>query len=158
MPALHALVDPDRTLQRWGPLVWALCTRLDPQPEDAYQEAWERILRALPGFDPRGAAALSTWITRITHNHLVDRYRARRRRAGDVDLEDLDTLPAPAVARFDDLEAAVASLPEPQRRVVVLHHLHDQPLEAIADAEGVPLGTVKSRLHRARNRLSEILR
>lgn len=62
------------------------------------------------------------------------------------------------MARFDDLEAAVASLPEPQRRVVVLHHLHDQPLEAIADAEGVPLGTVKSRLHRARNRLSEILR
>ena len=86
MPALHALVNPDGTLDRWGPLVWALCVRLDPQPEDAYQGAWEKILRALPGFDPRGSAALSTWLTRITHNHLVDRYRARRRRGGEVDI------------------------------------------------------------------------
>lgn len=143
-------------MTRWGPLVWALCHRLDPQPEDAYQEVWEKVLRALPGFDPGGPAALSTWITRVTHHHLVDRHRARRRRPDGDD--DPDGLPAAAPHRYDDLEAAIATLPEAHRRVVVLHHLHEVPLEDLAAAEGVAIGTIKSRLHRARNRLSEILR
>lgn len=157
MPPLRAVPDPDATLARWGPLVWALCLRLDPHPEDAYQEVWEKILRGLPGFDPAGPAALSTWITRVTHHHLVDRHRARRRRP-DPDDDDVEALPAPAVAPTDDLDAALASLPEAHRRVLVLHHLHDVPLETIAAAEGIAVGTVKSRLHRARNRLAEILR
>ncbi len=157
LATLRAVPDPDATLARWGPLVWALCARLDPDPEDAWQEVWEKILRALPGFDPHGPAQLSTWITRVTHHHLVDRHRARRRRPTGDD-EDVDALPAPEPVRHDDLEAALAGLPEAHRRVVVLHHLHDLPLEDIAAAEGVPVGTVKSRLHRARNRLSEILR
>jgi RNA polymerase sigma-70 factor (ECF subfamily) len=137
-------------------VVWALCWRLDRAPEDAYQEIWEKVLRALPGFDPHGPAALSTWITRIAHHHLVDRHRVRRRRPDAED--DPDRLPAPPAARYADLEAAIATLPEAHRRVVVLHHLHEVPLEDIARTEGVPLGTIKSRLHRARNRLAEILR
>ena len=51
------------------------------------------------------------------------------------------------------LEAALPLLAEEHRRVVVLHHLHGLPLEEIAAAEGVALGTIKSRLHRARARL-----
>lgn len=156
MPALRAVLDPDATYARWSPLVWALCKRLDPQPEDAHQEIWEKVFRALPGFDPGGSAAVNTWITRIAHHHLVDRHRARRRRP-DADA-DLDAVPAPDAPRYDDLEAALAALPEDLRRVVVLHHLHETPLDALALAEGVPVGTVKSRLHRARTRLSELLR
>jgi RNA polymerase sigma-70 factor (ECF subfamily) len=157
MPALRLLPDADATLARWGPLVWALCWRLDSAPEDANQEIWEKVLRALPGFDPGGSAALSTWITRIAHHHLVDRHRARRRRPEPAE-DDVDTLPAAPARSYADLEAAIATLPEAHRRVIVLHHLHEVPLEDIAAEEGLPLGTVKSRLHRARNRLAELLR
>jgi RNA polymerase sigma-70 factor (ECF subfamily) len=145
--------DPDATVARWSALVWALCRRLDPSPEDAYQEAWEKVLRALSGFDTAGPAQLSTWITRITHRHLVDRHRRRRTRGEPTD-DDVDAIGAPA-AVTSDLEEALAALPEPHRRVVVLHHLYDLSIEEIAASEGVPEGTVKSRLHRARNRLVE---
>lgn len=157
MPSLRlAPPDPDATVARWGGLVWALCARLDPQPEDAYQEAWEKVLRGLPGFDPHGPAQLSTWITRVVHRHLVDRHRRRRARGEPTD-DDVDALPGPPPAGDADLEAALAALPEAHRRVVVLHHLHELSIEEIAAAEGVPEGTVKSRLHRARARLVELL-
>jgi RNA polymerase sigma-70 factor (ECF subfamily) len=55
------------------------------------------------------------------------------------------------------LVSAIARLPEAQRRVFVLAQVHAQPLEAIAEVEGVPVGTVKSRLHRARATLAALL-
>ena len=145
-----------------GPAVWSLCRRLCPEPEDAYQEIWEKVLGALPRFDPAGSASLRTWILTIAHRHLVDRHRRRQVRGVVVQLPDLAVAPV-AEARLDRAQrtelliAALDRLPEAQRRVVVLHHLHGQSLEAIANAEGVAVGTVKSRLHRGRARLAEIL-
>jgi RNA polymerase sigma-70 factor (ECF subfamily) len=149
--ARRALVD------RLGPLVWSLCRRLDPDPEDATQEVWEKVLRALPGFDPAGTASLSTWVATIAHRHLVDRHRRRVTRGVAVDPDEAAppaAAPRPEQAR---LESALGRLPEDQRRVVVLHHVHGVALEDIAAEEGVALGTVKSRLHRARARLVEEL-
>jgi RNA polymerase sigma-70 factor (ECF subfamily) len=141
--------------------VWSLCRRLGPDPEDAYQEVWEKVFAALVRFDPDGPATIRTWIATITHRHLVDRARRRRVRGQVVELGDL---PAPAeVDRVDEaqrlgrLESALERLPEGHRRVVVMHHLHDVPLETLARDEGIALGTVKSRLHRARARLLELL-
>jgi RNA polymerase sigma-70 factor (ECF subfamily) len=56
-----------------------------------------------------------------------------------------------------DLLAAVDALPEGQRTAVVLHHLLDLPVAEVADVMGVRPGTVKTHLHRARNRLAEVL-
>lgn len=139
-------------------LVAALCRRLDPEPEDAAHEAWEKVLRALPDFDPAGPATLATWIGRVTHRHLVDRHRRRVTRAGErPEGEELDELGAPAPAPALDLERGLAALPEAWRRVLVMHHVYGYGLDEIAEGEGVPVGTVKSRLHRARNRLVEVL-
>lgn len=144
-----------------GPLVWSLCRRLGPEPEDAYQEIWEKVFGAVGRFDPDGPASLRTWIATIAHRHLVDRHR---RRAVRGEVVELGELPAPVhedrsglLRDVERLEAALQRLPEGHRRVVVLHHLEDLPLEEIAVSEGVPLGTVKSRLHRARARLLELL-
>ena len=144
-----------------GPRVWGLCRRLSTEPEDAYQDVWGKVFAALGRFDPAGPATLSTWVITIAHRHLVDLHRRRSVRGEVVELGDL---PAPPDADpLDDrraaerLEQALARLPEAHRRVVVLHHLHERPLEAIAQEEGVALGTVKSRLHRARARLVELL-
>jgi RNA polymerase sigma-70 factor (ECF subfamily) len=132
-----------------------MCVRLDPLPEDAYQEIWEKVFRALPGFDPKGSASVSTWVSRIAHHQLVDRHRSRRRRV-EVELEE--SLPAPPRSQYTDLEAALKALPEANRRVVVLHHLYGFSLEEIAETEGIALGTIKSRLHRGRAFLAEFLK
>ncbi|MEZ4240069.1 MAG: sigma-70 family RNA polymerase sigma factor [Myxococcota bacterium] len=144
-----------------GPLVWGLCRRLCPDPEDAYQEVWARVFAALPRFDADGPASLRTWIATVTHRHLVDRHRRRTVRGEVVALGELSAplQPDPVERRRDQerLEQALQRLPEAQRRVVVMHHLHDQPVDDIAAAEGIAVGTVKSRLHRARARLLELL-
>jgi RNA polymerase sigma factor (sigma-70 family) len=145
---------PDSAFAAHGGLVWTICRRLSPDPEDAFQECWEKVLRALPSFDPEGAA-LSTWIAVITHRHLVDRHRRRRVR-GEVlpfsDFAGAQDVEREAATReaIDQLDAELARLPVEQRRVVVMHHVHGIDLETIAAAEGVPIGTVKSRLHRGR--------
>ena len=152
-------MDPSQLVERYGPMVWALCRRLDSVPEDAYQEIWEKALRA--SFDPEGPAKYSTWLTTIAHRHLVDRHRRRavRDHVGETDeLEDLAPSAADSLSQNETsvrLEAALAALPEQHRRVVVLFHLNEVPLDEIAQSEGVPVGTIKSRLHRARTALAE---
>jgi len=154
-------MNPAQLIAEHGPLVWSLCRRLDPSPEDAYQEIWEKALGA--SFDPAGPARYSTWLSTLAHRHLVDRFRRRRVRAAEelVD-EPADDHPQPdeALRLQTDLvrlERALANLGEDHRRVVVLHHLHGLPLDTIAANEGLPVGTIKSRLHRARAQLVEQL-
>ncbi len=125
--------------------------------EDQVQDALAHLLRALPQFDPRGAAKFSTWAFTVVHRWLLMQRRRRR-----VELVPLQVAEDVADGRVGAdvqverrelramLDEAVAALPEGQRQVFVLAVMHEVPLEAIAEAEGVALGTVKSRLHRAR--------
>ncbi|MGH8937041.1 MAG: RNA polymerase sigma factor [Acidimicrobiia bacterium] len=101
-----------------------------------------------------GYANPAGWIYRVGLNWARSRFRRRRREVGGLaidapvwDPEPLD----PAVAR------AIDSLPLPSRSVIVLRFFVDWSLEAIAEGLGVPVGTVKSRLHRALRRLEESL-
>ncbi len=151
-----------------GPTVWSIARRIDPNPDDAYQEIWEKILRGIPRFDPAGPASIRTWIATVAHRHLVDRHRRRKRRqplgqASVIPFENAsDATPADEqldrASRNARLDEAIQGLPEHQRTVVVLHHLHGLPLEVIALQEGVATGTIKSRLHRGRATLAMRLR
>ena len=175
----HAAPEPDRLLHRaqggdprarrllvdrHGPRVWSLCARLAAgEAEDCYQLIWEKVLRALPSFDPDGAASLDTWIGTIARRTLIDRFRRRQVRGEVVDLEGLRCASAGPEGQMVQrqrtalLEAAIQRLPADQRRVVVLHHLEGVALAVLATEEGVALGTIKSRLHRGRGRLAAIL-
>ncbi len=150
-------------VQAHGPLVYSLSRRLTPDADDAYQEVWEKVLKALPRFDPGGSASIRTWIVTITHRHLVDRHRRRQVRGEIVPLTGLAAhQEAPGVAldrgrRQARLERALRTLPEPQRRVVVLHHVQGLSLQDIAATERVAVGTLKSRLHRGRAALARRL-
>jgi RNA polymerase sigma-70 factor (ECF subfamily) len=149
-------------LERHGPLVWGLCRRLSPDAEDDYQEIWEKVFRALVRFDPDGPATLATWIATVAHRHLVDRHRRRKVRGdvvplGDIPVRDDVEERRDAGRRAARLEAALARLPLDQRTVITLHHLNGVALEDIAVTESVAIGTVKSRLHRGRARLLELL-
>lgn len=130
--------------------------------EDALQETFLRVLGALPRFDPRGPAPLQTWVLTIARRTALSRERAgqRARQRDQVVFEA-----APAQVPPDEagelrraLEAALAALPAEQRSVFVLCEGEALSYEEIAVIEGVDLGTVKSRLHRARQALQAQLR
>jgi RNA polymerase sigma-70 factor (ECF subfamily) len=147
--------------------VFGLIARLVPdraQAEDLAQEVFIRVYRGLPYF--RGTARLSTWIYRIVVN-LCHEARARRRPGASLDETDEHGRkkyepgahdPAYRELEFRDrLEKAMAELPENYRVLVAAHYLDGVKYEDLAEALDLPLGTVKTHLHRAKRQLRRIL-
>ena len=128
--------------------------------DDAAQEALEKAFRALDRFDENRPFA--PWLKRITINAAVDSLRRSRRL--EVVHDEESTFHAWSLSEDaeDDLRRwavadAVASLGAGKRVVVVLHYWLDLPLEEIAGVLGLPIGTVASRLARARDELRAVL-
>lgn len=133
--------------------------------EDAAQDVFVRLWRALPGYN--GSAALSTWIYAITRNTSISQLRKRRPQISlDEPLFDDDDDGAGlqlAAPEHDDsavasVEKLLGLLPERYRQAVTLFYMEDQSYDQTAAALGLPLGTVKALLHRARKRLIELSR
>jgi RNA polymerase sigma-70 factor, ECF subfamily len=124
--------------------------------EDLARETFLRVFRELPRFSIIGAARLSSWILTIATRLALD--ELRRRRPGLVPLEAAARLPngegAVATAERRALGAAItraaAELPPEARAVFLLRDFHDLQYQEIARALEIDLGTVKSRLWRAR--------
>jgi RNA polymerase sigma-70 factor, ECF subfamily len=134
-------------------LVWRmLAGRARHRVEDLVQETFVRVLRALPSFDPAGPASLTTWLltiaTRLALNEL------RRPEPAALDVEPAGDARADAESERSRLAAAiatgVAALPDGQRAALVLREYHELDYVEIAAVLEVDLGTVKSRLARAR--------
>ena len=141
--------------------------------EDVAQNAFLKAWRSLPSF--RGDCAFSTWLYRITVNCARDHCRMESRhptvsltRADDEDEEisidipvtDGDTVPEAVMDRQEtvrQVRTAIQSLPEDMRAVILLRDIQDLSYAAIADLLHLEVGTVKSRLNRARNTLKEAL-
>lgn len=133
------------------------------EAEEAAQEVFLRAHRAIADF--RGDAKLSTWIFRIVQNVCS---QARARRVPELPLErDGETGPRYEPGRTDAafgeielrdrLEKAIAQLPENYRLLIAAHYLKGVQYEALAETLDIPLGTVKTHLHRAKRRLRELL-
>jgi RNA polymerase sigma-70 factor (ECF subfamily) len=128
------------------------------QAEDATQEVFIRIWRALPGY--RGLASVSTWIYSIARNASLTALKSAGARR-TVSLEDPGTR-AEAERKADphdrphapDLQRLVGELPEMQRQVVMLFYMEEKSYEEVSRLLGIPMGTVKTHLHRARNTLA----
>jgi len=142
--------------------VRAVCHRIvinKSDAEDATQMALISIVRAIPSFD--GRSKFSTWIYRIATNAALDEVRRIKRRPLPTDKESVYDSPAgdqtQAVDAQMDVSAALAQLPEEYRTTIVLRHIADLDYEEIAAIQGVPVGTVRSRLARGRAQLAEIL-
>lgn len=131
------------------------------EAEDAAQDIFVEIHRALPSF--RGGSRLDTWVHRIAVNVCLQRRRNKRLPTGELD-EALPSLDGPdplgeAVRSElrDRVGAAVQTLPEGQREVVLLHGMQGLSYAEVAEALGCPVGTVKSRLSTAFKRLRTLL-
>ena len=127
------------------------------EAEEVAQEAFLRAHRALGAF--RGDAKLSTWLYAIASRLCLNRLASSERRMGREGEETLLRLPSGHANPVDELERgeleaalhrAIAELPEERRIVVVLRDLEGLSYEEIAETLGLELGTVRSRLHRAR--------
>jgi RNA polymerase sigma-70 factor (ECF subfamily) len=157
--AWTALVD------RYQRRVYALVGRMlvgQPQAvEDLAQEVFVKVLIGLPRFDPRGPAKLSSWILTVATRACLDVLKARRPPTEELPGSLLSPSDPEGEAAGRQLgrrvEAAMARLPEDMRVVVILRAYHDFDYDEIAAALGIEVGTVKSRLGRARIALREVL-
>lgn len=159
----------DALLRRHYDRVHAVCRRIagsSRDADDAAQEALIRIVRNIDRFD--GRAAFGTWAYRIATNAALDELRKRSRRprlqtVTDDDarpIEPADPLADRTVEAVTDrlaIEQALAELPEEFKVPVVLRDVADLDYAEIAEALGVPVGTVKSRIARGRRQLVERL-
>ncbi len=124
----------------------------DPElARDAVQEALIRAWHDLPGL--RDPDRFDAWLHRLTVNACLDLARRRRRRVIEVEIDSIDAPTvsdhASALADREIVDAAMRRLDERGRAIVVLHYFLGMPLTDVAAALGIPIGTVKSRLHRA---------
>ena len=132
----------------------ALCRMQSvPDAEDVYQDVFLRLLGQNTA-DWEGER-VKAWLIRATVNRCNDLYRFRLRRTV-LPLEDIPDTTAPE-NEAAELWAAVASLPPKLRMVVHLHYAEDYTTEEIAAMLSVPPATVRTRLHRGRLRLKELL-
>ena len=152
-------------VERWqGPLVnlaWRFC-RDRRRAEEMAQEAFLKAFRFLDRW--RGEAAFSTWLFALATN--VYRSQMRRHRPREV---GLDSIREPREHRTPESDAArdetartvrrlVADLPPKYRDALTLYYFHEMDVGTAAASLGIPTGTLKARLHRARKRLEQRLR
>jgi len=140
------------------------------EAEDLTQEAFLRAWRAIRGYrgaNEAGGAKFTTWLYRIVTNLCYNRLPGLRRQLVQEDAERLERVAAPAEnapralveagERRARVQAAIEALPDKYKLIVTLYYLQDQSYQEIAATLGLPLGTVKTHLYRARGRLKDLL-
>lgn len=131
-----------------------------PRAEEVCQEVFVRIWKALPGY--RGDASVSTWIYSITRNACLTARKSRTATRG-LSLDDPSihyqaeraSAASNAPDHSPDILALVAGLPIQYQQVVLLFYMEERSYEEVAAMLDLPLGTVKTFLHRARKQLAE---
>jgi len=154
-------------LHRYRDRVMTLCLRMLGEyvdAEEAAHDAFLRAFRALPRFE--GRAKFSTWLYRITHNVCLTYLAKRKRRIVTVALDN-EELEIPGGDSFDTsiddkelsrrVTAAMSKLRPEYSVILTLFYLEDQGHDEISAITGLPLGTVKNRLHRARHELRALV-
>ena len=142
-------------------------TRNPDEAEDLVQETTLRALRGWEGF--RADGPVRAWLLTILRNLFINSYRTRARQPRHVSLDALEnpdplipSLPGPERMVFGRLEnealgRAVANLPSDYRDVLILSDMRGMSYQEISETLHVPIGTVRSRLSRARNRIRRAL-
>ncbi|CAN5224278.1 sigma-70 family RNA polymerase sigma factor [soil metagenome] len=145
-------------VERYGGRVYNIALRITGDADaasDAAQEALIRAHRALHQYDP--SLPFGPWIYRVATNASLNHIRRRARETSSLDLPERaapeSSGPEPSAIRreeVDEVLAAMAELPPAYRAALTLRHMQQLSYQEVADALGIPIGTVKTHLHRAR--------
>lgn len=132
--------------------------------EDVAQQAFIRAWKAAPAFDPR-RGSVRTWLTTITHNLAIDATRVRK--ATPIDPSDLVRIMGAGTEEPEawsereesagELRRAIGELPSEQGRAIVMAGVYGLTAQEVADFEGIPLGTAKTRIRSAMGKLRAAL-
>src|SRR5919106_2066259 len=146
-------------VRRYQGDVWRLCYHLlrnEAAADDATQDAFVRAFRFLSRY--RGDSKFSTWLFQVARNCAVDEIRRAGRRSTLARRVEGPEVPAPDSTLGIEVREAVASLAMDLREPVVLIDVFGLSYHEVSDILGLPEGTVKSRVHRARTLLAAALR
>lgn len=152
----------DELIARWHEPLWKYLRRLtgdDDAAAESVQDVWLRILRGIPRL--RDGSRLRAWMFGIARRVVMDRLREKYAQPAFLSADDVEIEgPGQSWDQSWELEEELAllheevgRLPVPERDVVVLFYLEELSLVEISEVVSVPVGTVKSRLFRARNTL-----
>ena len=155
----------DQYIRQYGKRLYGLCLTLCAntfEADDLYQDTWLRVVKSIDQYDP--GREFEPWLTRIC----VNTYRNALRRIARSPLLNyqtseekeraLQSVPASENPDYTPLYEAVDRLPEKLRLCVILFYFHGMDVAAAAQTLGIPEGTVKSRLSKARKILKEVLK
>jgi RNA polymerase sigma-70 factor (ECF subfamily) len=152
--AMEALVS------RWQKRLWSYARRLTGNPDAAWdvtQESWLGILRGIGRL--RDPARFRPWVYRIVTRKADDwiagSMKSRRRRT-EMGHEEAEQTRQPDPEASDKLQRLMDKLPKESRTVLTLYYVEDLPIADVAVILDIPEGTVKSRLHTARNELKAL--
>jgi RNA polymerase sigma-70 factor (ECF subfamily) len=149
-----------------GRFLYTVAYRLTGNDDDAQDLVQDVLLRVRRGLETYRPGSLEGWLSRIATNAFLDDVRRRHRRPLDALPDDPDRAVPPAAAAdeqlaaeslSDNVQAALARLPDDYRAAVVMCDVVGLSYEEIADALAIPVGTVRSRIHRGRRQLREAL-
>jgi RNA polymerase sigma-70 factor (ECF subfamily) len=156
------LIDRHQTALRW---FLRRITGREDLADDLAQDTFVRVLRHAGSYDPR--YPMRTWLFTIARRLSINQARSKHERFMTSESETMaDRRPTPVdVAIADDeravmrrrVQAGLAQLTEPQRAALLLVHQQGMQVDEVAAALGLPVGTVKSHLHRGREALRQIL-
>lgn len=136
----------------------SLCGNVD-RADDLVQETLLRALANINSFEP--GTNMSAWLFTILRNHFRSEYRKRRREVEDGDGSYADSLKSHPEqhgrVEFEEFRTALAKLPSDQREALILVGASGFSYEEAAKICGCAVGTIKSRVNRARTRLAEIM-
>jgi RNA polymerase sigma-70 factor (ECF subfamily) len=137
-------------------------TRAADDSDDLVQSTCERALKSIDSWQP--GTRLDSWMFRIMRNLWIDRLRRKRAEGNVIPLDEESDLPGNDGRRYTEgrlelaaVHDAILALPEDQRSVLVLVCIEELSYRDAAAALDVPIGTVMSRLARARKKISEII-
>jgi RNA polymerase sigma-70 factor (ECF subfamily) len=167
-PADPSVVVPswEQVAQQHGRYLYTVAYRLAGNHDDAQDLVQEVLVRVQRGLATYRPGSMEGWLSRITTNAFLDEVRRRKRRPVDLAGDDIERAPveSPAVEDAmaaeqlpDHVQSALRALPDDYRAAVVLCDVVGLSYTEIADSLGVPVGTVRSRIHRGRAQLREVL-
>lgn len=151
----------------YGRKIYNFAYRLTGNPDDAHDLVQEVLLRVRRGLASYQPGSFEGWLWRITRNAFLDEVRKRKRRPTSPLPDEIDRWDAatsdPADVEYaritlgDDVQKALLELPIEFREAVILCDVVGLSYEEIAQAASVPIGTVRSRIHRGRKMMRELL-